>query len=153
MQHKSDSRRHFSDFSDRTDVLANKLGLRIVDLPVRLGMSADMVMGYRTGRYPISAKAWRKLETAETAAGIAALPSRILPQNLPPGRPMIKDETASPPAKPQTKFQEYLAFIRACRIEAESLAGGDIIKAQDIFDRLLATWIQDAEKSQPAEDA
>ncbi|MDR1282213.1 MAG: hypothetical protein LBK99_15540 [Opitutaceae bacterium] len=69
-----------SDFSDRTDALAHHLGIRIAELTDRLNLSRDSLMGYRTGRYPISAKAWRKLESAEMAAGI--LPKKQVP-NLP----------------------------------------------------------------------
>ncbi|MBC8010052.1 MAG: hypothetical protein H7067_08145 [Burkholderiales bacterium] len=61
----------FSAFSARTEALAAKLGVRVIDLPGVLGFSLDMLTGYRSGRYPISIKAWRKLESAEAAAGIA----------------------------------------------------------------------------------
>jgi hypothetical protein len=59
-----------SDFSDRTDALAAHLQIRIAELTDRLGLSRDSLMGYRTGRYTISEKAWRKLEAAEAAASI-----------------------------------------------------------------------------------
>lgn len=72
MQQNSDLRLNYSDFSDRTDALAQKLGVRLVDLTDKLSMSADMIMGYRTGRYPITAKAWKKLHAAEDAAGLVA---------------------------------------------------------------------------------
>lgn len=61
--------RDYSEFSERTDALAARLGLRIVDLPNILRVSEDMLMGYRSGRHRITAKAWRKLEAAETNAG------------------------------------------------------------------------------------
>lgn len=56
----------FSEFSERTDALAARLGLRIVDLPGILRVSEDMLMGYRSGRHRITAKAWRKLAAAES---------------------------------------------------------------------------------------
>lgn len=70
MQQKSDQSAQNSDFSDRTDALAHHLGIRIAELTDRLDLSRDSLMGYRTGRYPVSPKAWRKLQAAETAAGI-----------------------------------------------------------------------------------
>ena len=40
------------------------------DLPEKIGVSASMFHAYRGGKYPISPKAWRKLEAAEQAAGV-----------------------------------------------------------------------------------
>jgi len=68
-----------SDFSDRTDALAAHLSIRIAELTERLGLSRDSLMGYRTGRYSISSKAWRKLETAEAAAGIKPVAPAAVP--------------------------------------------------------------------------
>lgn len=62
-----------SEFAQRTDALAEHLGIRVIDLPSRLKMSEDMLMGYRTGRYEISKKAWGKLEVAEVEAGVGAV--------------------------------------------------------------------------------
>jgi hypothetical protein len=67
MQEKSE--RH-SEFSERTEVLSRKIGVIISDLPRKIGVSNSMFHAYRSGNYPISAKAWRKLEAAELAAGI-----------------------------------------------------------------------------------
>lgn len=57
-------------FSEKSEILARKLGVGLDALPERIGVSKDMFYAYRTGRYPISKKAWRKLEAAELAAGI-----------------------------------------------------------------------------------
>lgn len=54
-----------SHFSHRTEILSEKLGLKMHDLSVVLGISKRMLFGYRSGVYPISSKAWRKLEDAE----------------------------------------------------------------------------------------
>jgi NH3-dependent NAD+ synthetase len=70
MQQKSELNNDFSEFSRRSDTLAGVLKIRVSDLPEKIGISEDMLMGYRTGRYPISAKAWRKLQVAETSAGM-----------------------------------------------------------------------------------
>lgn len=67
MQDKSE---FFSEFSERTETLARFMGLRLSDLPENIGVSASMFYAYRSGKYPISSKAWRKLEQAEKAAGI-----------------------------------------------------------------------------------
>lgn len=65
MQAESES---YSEFSERTEVLSRKLGARVSDLPAEIGVSASMFFAYRAGKYPISRKAWGKLEAAERAA-------------------------------------------------------------------------------------
>lgn len=62
--------RTFSHFSHRTEILADKLNVQLQELGRVLGVSNRMLFGYRSGSYPISDKAWRKLEAAEKAAGI-----------------------------------------------------------------------------------
>lgn len=62
---------NFSEFSRRTELLAEKLGKRLIDLPETLNISKAMLFAYRKGSYTISDKAWRKLEQAERAAGLA----------------------------------------------------------------------------------
>lgn len=58
------------DFLRRTDTLAVKLGVDVGDLPGRIGISRASLFRYRSGKSPISAKAWIKLAFAETDAGI-----------------------------------------------------------------------------------
>lgn len=65
-----ENNRSSSHFSQRTEVLAEKRGVLLRDLPAELGFSERMLFGYRSGKYPISSKAWRKLAAAERAAGI-----------------------------------------------------------------------------------
>lgn len=67
MQEESDNHELFSEKSEK---LAAHLGVKLDELPARLGVSKDMFYAYRTGRYPISKKAWRKLREAEIAAGL-----------------------------------------------------------------------------------
>ena len=58
------------NFSDRTDILAQRLGCTLRDLGAKIGMSTAMVFAYRSGKNEISRKAWLKLEKAEADAGI-----------------------------------------------------------------------------------
>jgi hypothetical protein len=67
MQQKSEN---FSEFSERTEALARALGIKISVLPEKLGVSASMFHAYRSGKSPISPKAWRKLEAIERSAGL-----------------------------------------------------------------------------------
>jgi ribosome-binding protein aMBF1 (putative translation factor) len=67
MQQKSEN---YSEFSERTEVLASNLGINLSDLPAKIGVSNSMFHAYRSGKYPISEKAWSKLERCEQAAGI-----------------------------------------------------------------------------------
>jgi hypothetical protein len=57
----------FESFSTRTEALADALGLKLSDLPDLIGISKAMFHSYRSGKYPISDKAWRKLRTAEAS--------------------------------------------------------------------------------------
>lgn len=70
--------RTLSNFLARTELLAEKTTGNISDLPPLLGMSKSMFFGYRSGKNPLSIKAWRKLEAAETIAGIHHPSSRRL---------------------------------------------------------------------------
>lgn len=68
------------NFLKRTDALAHALGCNVEDLIDRLGTSRASLFSYRTGKRPISSKAWRKLEAAERAAGIGA---KLMPPSSP----------------------------------------------------------------------
>lgn len=67
IQQKSEN---YSEFSERTEILSRSLRLNLSDLPKKIGISASMFHAYRSGKYPISPKVWRKLEAAERSAGI-----------------------------------------------------------------------------------
>lgn len=60
----------FRIFSQRTDALASALGLNLNELPEKIGISQRSLYGYRSGKYPVTAKALRKLREAEATAGI-----------------------------------------------------------------------------------
>ena len=49
----------------RTDKMADQLGLNVQDLQEILGMGRASIFSYRTGKRPITRRAWSKLEAAE----------------------------------------------------------------------------------------
>lgn len=53
-------------FLERTDSLAAREGISLRGLAPRLGLSVASLFGYRNGSIPISQKAWKKLEQAES---------------------------------------------------------------------------------------
>ena len=73
----------FRDFVRRTDTLAFLLGIDVGDLPEHIGVSRASLFRYRSGKAPISGKAWIKLAFAETNAGIATPLEQILDKALP----------------------------------------------------------------------
>lgn len=78
-----------SHFSQRTEDFADYLRVSLRDLPERIGISDRMFYGYRSGAYPVSAKAWRKLRRAELAAG--------LQDALAAASPRVRDDPADVP--------------------------------------------------------
>lgn len=66
-----------SDFYDRTERLAEVLRVTQEELAERIGVSRAMHFGYRSGKYPVSRKVWRKLEESETQAGIRPRPDEL----------------------------------------------------------------------------
>lgn len=62
----------FRNFLERTDVLAKNLKVSLRELAPIMELSVASLFGYRSGAIRLSVKAWRKLEAAEKAAGIAA---------------------------------------------------------------------------------
>jgi len=59
-------------FLQRTDALALARSCLLKDLPEIIGISERSLFGYRAGKYPVTAKALRKLQAAEAATGISA---------------------------------------------------------------------------------
>ncbi|WP_457795381.1 helix-turn-helix domain-containing protein [Horticoccus sp. 23ND18S-11] len=55
--------------------MAEKIGLPLRELGERIGISTAMLFAYRSGKNPISVKAWKKLEQAERAGGLSPAPS------------------------------------------------------------------------------
>ena len=66
-------------FLQRTDDLTARLNCYLRDLPAKIGISERSMFGYRAGKYPVTAKALRKLEAAERAAGIPS--EEVAPKN------------------------------------------------------------------------
>jgi predicted transcriptional regulator len=58
--------RTLSEFVNRTDQLAFRIGRNVDDLPEILGISRSMFYGYRSGSNRVSAKVWLKLSDAES---------------------------------------------------------------------------------------
>lgn len=64
--------------------MAEELNVLLKELPSIIGISERMFYGYRSGKYPITEKAWRKLEASEREAGITAtatITNNPTPQN------------------------------------------------------------------------
>jgi hypothetical protein len=76
-------------FSDKSERLAQHLGINLDALPARIGISKDMFYAYRTGRHAISEKAWRKLEQAGRAAGLREESDREPQQPTPSKSPAL----------------------------------------------------------------
>ena len=60
----------FVHFSDRCDVLAEKLRLNKTELAQQLGIERTHFSALRNGKSPLTLKSWAKLEAAERKAGI-----------------------------------------------------------------------------------
>jgi hypothetical protein len=54
------------NFIKRTDAAAVKIGCNVEDLCDKLDLSRSSLFSYRTGKRPISSKAWAKLEKLES---------------------------------------------------------------------------------------
>ena len=54
-------------FSERTDILSERLGVSLRDLAPLIGISQAMLFGYRTGKYSPSNKAFGKLLALESS--------------------------------------------------------------------------------------
>lgn len=70
------------EFSQRTDGLARRLGVPLNDLEGSTGISSRMLYAYRKDGYPITRKAWAKLEAAEAVAGIAVSREKSQQQSM-----------------------------------------------------------------------
>jgi hypothetical protein len=81
----------FRTFLDRTNELANKLRIPLRELGPVMEMSTASLFGYRSGKIPLSNKAWGKLEAAERSAGIDAVVGD------PPSQYRVKQEERPPP--------------------------------------------------------
>ena len=55
----------FIEFTLRTDALATRMGLDLIDLPAVIGISKATLFACRSGKNEITGKTWRLLERAE----------------------------------------------------------------------------------------
>lgn len=92
-------------FSQRTDALASALGCRLVDLAGKIGISERSLFGYRKGDYPVTAKALRKLQSAEWDAGVRALPPNVLEDN---GDALVREEPSEAGAEKELSILERM---------------------------------------------
>jgi hypothetical protein len=99
-------------FLQRTDDLAARLGCYLRDLPAKIGISERSMFGYRAGKYPVTAKALRKLEAAERLAGISPPGQAAAAENAGssgnpknpdavPGKKFLVDSTLFPDSTPE----------------------------------------------------
>ena len=112
---------NIGEFSERTDRLAEKLSLPLRELGDRIGVSTAMLFAYRSGKNPISVKAWRKLEQAEREVGILA------PSQGPQERDSAHD---SPANQIEAEVREMIEDIIAA-------ARGDVARLGWIREQLL----------------
>ncbi len=104
MQQKKED---FRFFLERTDDLAYKLRITLRELGPVIGMSTASLFGYRSGKIPLSSKAWGKLEAAEKKAGINSVThdgvsetdSRVSEFRQPPETPVTRQELSEMSAK------------------------------------------------------
>lgn len=134
VQHQNQS---IANFSERTDALASALKISLRDLAERIGISQAMLFAYRTGKQPISLKAWRKLEAAESGllnpqATAPARSDRV--EDAPPFRytqptsPQLPEWWKDlPPAEEWERAREQVPRVyERMKIAAERTFMGDI---------------------------
>lgn len=159
--------RSAAEFSRRLDRLSLKTGMPLRALAPRVNMSGSMLFAYRSGKQPISRKAWDKLRNAEVAAGLAppeptpgevressarySQPPPLYPphaapvsrgQHIPPaGRGVIAPHANFPtPSLPTTDqdVHAYMAHVLAA-------AGGDPRRLATLLETLqlhLEPWVR-----------
>jgi hypothetical protein len=65
MQEKSETN---DTFLSRTDAVAQRMGIILEELPEMMGISRASFFGYRSGKRPVTNKAWLKLASIERVA-------------------------------------------------------------------------------------
>jgi hypothetical protein len=119
MQEKSEK---FLEYSERTEVLAKLLHLNLSELPEKMGLSSSMFHAYRSGKYPISPKAWRKVEAAERAAGIGSAAAAASGENA-ESESKVKDAEAEYGKKPEVDLPWQVGLVAAMTRIAAALEG------------------------------
>jgi transcriptional regulator with XRE-family HTH domain len=114
------------EFSDRTDRLADQLGISLRQLAERIGISPAMLFAYRSGKYPISRKAWKKLDQTES--------------NLEPPRSL--ERISEPPSYASTAAPSAANALRAeierAYHELLDHCDGDLRRLSWLLGRLMA---------------
>ena len=145
-------------FLQRTDDLAALLGCYLRDLPAKIGISERSMFGYRAGKYPVTAKALRKLEAAERAAGIhqgdpageaGIAGSSGKPKDYPAGNgeKVSPEDTLLHDASPEAAMQRLAAVSAAFSSQLAALQITPPFSLQDLEDRMRAAnaWPASAE--------
>lgn len=110
MQGKSEST---LEFLERTDRLASALSITVSELAKVISLSNGMLFAYRTGKNPVSEKAWIKLRAAEHKAGIG------VKTPIDPPAPVVSSSV------PELRVREAAAILR--RQAAELIEAADRI--------------------------
>lgn len=118
--------RNASQFSERTDALAKRLGVPLRELGGRIGLSTSIIFAYRNGSQEISDKAWSKLERAER--GDPATYEDALEEPRPPfsqrTRPSVQLNPAYATPPPPVTREQIEAKIAAFLDAAAQVPGG-----------------------------
>lgn len=130
-------------FLQRTDALASVLKCYLRDLPAKIGISERAMFGYRAGKYPVTAKALRKLQAAESAAGISPLAnhgptlavaqdefSSVVREDTTPygGRPTPQADLVAAASKMAEDYHRIVWELRDLRLRLTDLE--DLVKNQ-----------------------
>lgn len=152
------------DFLERTDALAEKLGISLRILAPVMDISVASLFGYRNGSIPVSKKAWSKLERSEIAAGLHPpvddiAESSINPNNTAPPKDSFSDprflavqaqlaalQAQLSPATRDFSLEDLIARMKAAGAWPPSPADGKLTPGQ-----LLSKYPAHSEKtSSPA---
>lgn len=147
-----------NDFAKKLDLLRRNRGLSVRALAAELGVGVGTVGGWLSEFRPRPQVARRLADYFGVSVEDLLDDQRELPAgNSAANTAPAADAAAqsAPGATPagQAAFETYLRQIRAMRAEAERLAGGDHVRATDLFDRMLATWRATHEAAAPAQPA
>lgn len=94
--------RAVSEFLERTDFLAESLGVSLRQLAPELDISPASLFGYRSGKLPITSKAWAKVKKAEDALRREKQPRE---RDLFPSGPVKVCDDPGPPYGSRTPTQ------------------------------------------------
>lgn len=112
--------------------MAKALGVSLRELGAVIGISTATLFNSRSNDALISSKTLKKLEQAEAAAGLRP----ITYQQQEKSRPGVAEATAS-----RADYTAYKEFIRFAAGEAERIAGANAEKRIDLFEKLIAGYL------------